>query len=243
MSAIQILGINAVVMVVYMLALWAASLVIKDASLADSFWGLGFVVAAVVYFLFTEGYSGRKILILALVAIWGLAHSLYHFNRRTGRGEDPRYQALRAKRPRSFWWFSLLRIFLLQAVLLWVISIPLFAAQYSAEPVRLVAWDIVGIVLWLLGFGLEALGGARLAGFEADPESGGRVADSGVRRYLQRPSGWGGAMVWWAFYLMAVAAGGWWTFFSPLLVTILALRPYGAGLSGGALPEERNSAA
>lgn len=120
-SVVQVLGINAIVIFVYMTGLWITSLARRDVSIVDSFWGLGFVVSAVVYFVFTDGLLARKILLLTIVGIWGLRLSFYIFRRNYGKPEDPRYAAMRAKRGPAFWWVSYFQIFLLQGALMFSI--------------------------------------------------------------------------------------------------------------------------
>lgn len=236
MSAIQLLGISAAVVLIYMVALWITSLVIRDASIVDSFWGLGFVVCSAVYFIFAEGFVGRKILTVVLVALWGLRLSFYIFRRRSGKPEDPRYVAMRERRGRSFWWFSLFQVFLLQGLLMWVISHVLFAAQSGAEPARLVGWDIAGLAVWVIGFFFEAVGDFQLARFKADPTNRGKVMDRGLWRYTRHPNYFGEVTMWWGYFLIAVAAGGWWAFYGPIIMTLLILR-----VSGITLLEKRQS--
>ncbi len=63
---------NFVAVTGFMSAVWALSVVIKNASIADTFWGLGFVLVAWITFLGAEGYLGRRLLITLLVTAWGL---------------------------------------------------------------------------------------------------------------------------------------------------------------------------
>lgn len=52
------------IILVAMTALWVLSLILRDASIVDIFWGTGFVITAWVYFSLTpEGFPGRKWLI------------------------------------------------------------------------------------------------------------------------------------------------------------------------------------
>ena len=53
---------------VLMLMVWLLSLVKKDASIVDTFWGLGFVLIAAVSYAATSGYHQRKVLVTSLAA-------------------------------------------------------------------------------------------------------------------------------------------------------------------------------
>ncbi len=95
MTIWQIWGTAALVILAYMTAIWVASLAKKNASIVDIFWGLGFVIVGWVYFALTDGYIGRKALLMILVTIWGLRLSGYILWRNWGRGEDFRYRKCR----------------------------------------------------------------------------------------------------------------------------------------------------
>jgi len=95
-----------------MTILWLISVKIKNVSIVDLFWGFGFVVAAVVYFIFTDGFETRKILLMTLVAIWGLRLSIYLAWRNIGKGEDFRYQKFRKDFGENrYWWYSFFSVF------------------------------------------------------------------------------------------------------------------------------------
>jgi steroid 5-alpha reductase family enzyme len=197
----------------------------------DIFWGTGFVIATWFYFAQTpDGSEPRRWLIATLVALWGLRLSVYIFRRNRGKGEDPRYAKWRAEAGPGWWWRSFFKVFLLQGVLLWVISIPLLAAQVSPSPARLILLDGLATLLWGVGFFFEVVGDAQLARFKADPTNRGKVLSRGVWRYSRHPNYFGEAAMWWGYFLLAGAAGGWWTVFSPILMTFLLLRVSGVTL-------------
>ena len=50
-----------------MILLWIVSLLRKDASIVDSFWGIGFAVIAWTSYLFTQGFVLRKLILCSLV--------------------------------------------------------------------------------------------------------------------------------------------------------------------------------
>ncbi len=232
MGFVYIFLMAGLVILALMTALWLVSLRLKNASIVDIFWGTGFVVAAWFYFALTpDGFAGRKILLAALATIWGLRLSIYIFWRNHGKPEDFRYQKWRREEGGSWWWKSYPRVFLLQGFLMWVISLPLLAAQISPMPARFTILDGLGVLVWLVGFYFEAAGDLQLARFKADPANSGRVMDRGVWRFTRHPNYFGDAAQWWGFWLLAAAAqGGWWTFISPLLMTFFLLRVSGVAL-------------
>ena len=130
-----------------------------------------------LYFLLApQGLPARKLLIAALVTIWGLRLSLYIFarnrgtlaphgaQRSAGEGEDFRYVAMRQAAGASWWWQSYLKVFVLQGVLMWLISAPLLAAQTGATP-SLTILDGLGALVWAIGFCFEAADDWQLSRF------------------------------------------------------------------------------
>ena len=214
-----------------MTLLWLLSLLLKNSSIVDIFWGTGFVIFAwVAFFLTPDGFLARKLLLTILVTIWGLRLSIYILVRNWGKPEDFRYQAWRKEHGKKWWWYSFFQVFLLQGVLLTVIAARLLAAQITPTPVRLGVLDFIAIPLWAIGFFFESVGDWQLKRFKGDPANKGKVLDRGVWRYTRHPNYFGDSTQWWAYYLIAASAGGWWTIFSPILMTILLLRVSGVKL-------------
>lgn len=240
MDFLAIWGAAGAIVLGLMTALWLISLRLRDSSIVDSFWGSGFVIVNWFYFALTpDGSEPRRWLIAALVTLWGLRLSVYILRRNWGKGEDPRYARWREETGPAWWWRSFFKVFLLQGILLWVISIPLLAAQVNPAPAQLTLPDALAILLWAVGFFFEAAGDAQLARFKADPANRGKVLDRGVWRYSRHPNYFGEAAMWWGYYLLAAAAGGWWTIFSPALMTFLLLRVSGVTLLERGLKEAK----
>jgi len=233
------LGLGAVILGM-MTLLWLVSLALKNSSIVDILWGTGFVITTWAAFLLTpDGFLMRKLILCVLVTIWGLRLSLHILMRNWGKSEDFRYQAWRKEAGAAWWWRSFFKVFLLQGILLWIISAPLLAVQLSAQPDHLTWLDILAVPVWLIGFFFEALGDWQLMRFKANPINKGKVFQTGVWRYTRHPNYFGDATQWWAYYLIALAAGGWWTIFSPIMMSSLLLRVSGVTLLEKTLQEEK----
>lgn len=231
MSFLELSALAGLVTLGLMTILWLISLLLKNSSIVDIFWGTGFVILAWVYFALTpDGFLTRKLILAILTSVWGLRLSLYILWRNKGKPEDFRYQKWREENGKRWWWWSFFQVFLLQGLLMWIISMPLLAAQTRPSPDRLTVFDILGIGFWAIGFFFEAAGDLQLARFKADPANKGKVMDRGVWRYTRHPNYFGDAAQWWGYYLIAAAAGGWWTLFSPALMTTLLMRVSGVTL-------------
>lgn len=228
MSLLEMIGIAAGAIAGYMTIVWLISLALRDTSIVDVFWGLGFVMTTYIYFAITpDGFAPRKWLLCGLVTVWGLRLSLYILRRNWGKGEDFRYQKWREAAKGQWWWRSYFKVFLVQGALMWIISMPLLAAQLSPMPDRLTALDALAVLVWGVGFFFEAVGDWQMARFKANPANRGQVMRSGLWRYTRHPNYFGDATQWWGFGLLAGAANGWWTLFSPALMTFLLVRVSG----------------
>jgi steroid 5-alpha reductase family enzyme len=223
-----------------MVLLWLVSLLLKNSSIVDIFWGAGFVLSAWFYALLLPGsLSLRQGLFLALVTLWGMRLTLHILIRNWGKPEDFRYQKWREEAGRGWWIRSLFKVFLLQGILMWLISAPLLAAQYHHSQSHLIWLDYVALVIWAIGFFFEAAGDAQLVQFRANPAHKGKLLNTGVWKYTRHPNYFGDAAQWWAFYLFSLAAGAWWTVFSPLLMTFFLVKVSGVALLEKTLAETK----
>jgi len=232
-------------------ATWLLSLMLGNVSIVDSLWSLMFVMLAWAYYVLGVGGGAggggvgvvggaplsRAVLMLVLVTVWGLRLSIYITWRNHGHGEDRRYQAIRARNQPNFAFKSLYLVFALQAVLAWVISLPLLGGIASGGSVGWV--DALGVAFWVVGLAFEAGGDWQLSRFKADPANRGKVMDRGFWRFTRHPNYFGDFAVWWGLYLMAMAAGAWWSIVGPLLMSVLLMRVSGVTLLEKDIGERR----
>jgi steroid 5-alpha reductase family enzyme len=226
-----------VVVLTSLTLLWLVSLRLRDASIVDPFWGPGFALATLTYWLVDGSPSARGTLVLVLVAAWALRLGWHLLRRNRREGEDPRYAAMRARHGERFPRVSLFRVFWLQGAILWIISLPLLAAVRSDPPLGLL--DLLAAAIALSGLVIEATADGQLRRFRADPASRGRVLDTGLWRYSRHPNYFGDAVVWWGLWGVAAAGGAWWTVFSPAAMTFLLLEVSGVPLLEKGLEESR----
>jgi steroid 5-alpha reductase family enzyme len=235
----EVLLASAAAIVVLMLATWIVSLVLHDASIVDPVWPFGFVVVAWVTRAIADGLPARQWLIVGMVTIWGLRLSIYLAWRKHGAPEDPRYQAMRRHWGDRFALVSLLTVFTLQGVLMWIVSLPAQLGQVRDTP-DLGVLAFLGVALWLLGFVFESVGDAQLARFKADPASSGQVMDRGLWRYTRHPNYFGDACVWWGIALVAAETGiGAIGIIGAVVMTVLLVRVSGVPLLEKSMAKRR----
>ena len=240
MTFFQIYFQALLVIIGLMSLLWIISVIIKNVSIVDLFWGFGFVLANGFYFLSTEGLAPRKIILLILVSVWGLRLSGYLAWRNIGKGEDFRYKQFRSKYGETrYWWVSFFQTFLLQGILMWLISAPLLGAQYYGLNNNTGILDYAGILLWITGFIFESAGDFQLARFKADPSNKGKVLSSGFWRYTRHPNYFGDSAVWWGYGFICLAAGSIIPVLGSILMTALIIKVSGVALLEQNLKEKK----
>ena len=213
--------VSAAVILGSMFALWLLSLALRDSSIVDIAWGPLFVAVAAVGAVLGQGWAGRQLLVLAMVALWGLRLGWHIHQRNKGRGEDPRYARWREQFGDAWWWVSLFRVFLLQGAVLWVVSLPIQVVMAVPGPAHFTGWDALGEIVWAAGFLIEAIADAQLTAFKADPKRSG-VLDAGLWRWSRHPNYFGEAVLWWGIWIPALAVPwGWATVVSPIVITLL----------------------
>lgn len=208
---------------------WLLTLKPRNVTLVDSMWALFFLLACLINVIYLPPISTRAWLILTLVGVWSVRLSGYLHWRNHGKPEDARYQAIRARNQPNFEYKSLYLVFLLQAILAWIISLPLQATLQSTSP-DLTWLDGLGIGLWLVGMGFQVVGDLQLARFKSKSGNEGKVLDTGVWRYTRHPNYFGESCIWWGYYCIGLAAGAWWSVVSPIFMTFLLVKVTGVKL-------------
>lgn len=204
----------------YMCVWFAISLIKKRNDVADTAWGLGFVLLAWVSFVFSSGKNNAALLINILVTIWGLRLAYHIHKRNYNKPEDARYQQWRAQW-KYFYTRSFFQVFTLQGILLWLISWPITYINFHSY-YRLMDVSWLGLLIWLVGFGFESIGDAELKQFIANPTNKGKLMTGGLWKYSRHPNYFGEVMQWWGIFVMALSVTNEWVLIvSPLTITIL----------------------
>jgi steroid 5-alpha reductase family enzyme len=225
------LAVTAVLVAGLMLATFAYAMRTRVHAIMDTVWPLGFVLIALVSFLLSAGSGdgGRRVLMLALVAAWGLRLGVHIYSRNRGQGEDKRYASLLRRNTGSVAAFVLRYIYWAQGRVMWFVSLPVQVAMYERAQLGFVSW--LGVAVWAVGFTFEAVGDLQLRRFKADPANAGRVLDTGLWRYTRHPNYFGDAVLWFGLWLLACSHWlGLVLVVSPLYMTNMLVRHTGKRL-------------
>lgn len=216
---------------ILMTILWLFSIALTNVSIVDLFWGFGYVITNLYYYLETGTPNTVKIILLVLVSIWGLRLTVYLSWRNVGKGEDFRYKQFRkdfgAKR---YWWFSFFQTFLLQGVLMWIISSTLLGVNLNSYELKYPIIFYLGTIIWLIGFIFETGGDWQLANFKKKKENKGKVLNTGFWKYTRHPNYFGDSAVWWGYAFMAISVGAYWYIIGSIIMTLLIIKVSGVAL-------------
>lgn len=184
---LTLIGTALVTMTVVMLALWVVQLRGRNASLADVGWCLGLVGVVTWYGAAASGDPGRRGLVMAMIAVYGLRLGSYVLlNRVIGKTEDARYEYMRR-------WLGtreqmgVSAYFLLQAPAVALFSLPPLAVMQNPRP-TFSLWDLAGVLIWFVAVVGEATADWQLARFRAKAWNTNRVCRDGLWRYSRHPN-------------------------------------------------------
>jgi steroid 5-alpha reductase family enzyme len=169
----------------------------------------------------------RSYLLAALIWIWAIRLGTFLFRRIRSAGSDERFDDIKPNFAR----------FLLAWTLqgLWV-SFSLAAALAAITAERksdLGILAVIGLVVWLVGFGIEVTADRQKTLFRARPENKGKFIDEGLWSWSRHPNYFGEIVLWVGIAIIAapVLRGWQWvTLISPLFVTVLLTRISGVPL-------------
>jgi steroid 5-alpha reductase family enzyme len=224
--------------VILFTVLWAVSLRLENSSIADAAWGPGILVIGLTYYFTSSGGTLRAHLTLALLAIWAIRLATHLGIRIRLQGEDYRYATWRDRYENHWWWVSYFKVFLLQAVIAWLVSLPIYFSVVSLEPRSLTLLDYLGVLLFASGLIFESVADEHLRRFRANRANRGKVLDTGLWRYTRHPNYFGEAVLWWGFGVIGVATGGVPGLLGPAVLTYLLIYVSGVSLLESTLIEK-----
>lgn len=227
MSVVGILGL---ILFFYMCGWFVVSILKKRNDVADIAWGVGFVVLAWASFTLFHASSGRAVLVVALVSVWGVRLARHIAKRHNGKEEDYRYALWRTAWGRWFYVRSFFQVYMLQGILLFIIALPVILINADHGRVWNVL-DFVGTIVWIVGFYFEVVGDAQLARFIRNPNNKGKLMQEGLWRFTRHPNYFGEVAQWWGIWLLALSVPyGALGIIGPVTITFLILKVSGVPL-------------
>lgn len=220
-----------------MLVAWLISVARRNVAIVDVFWGVAIAGAGITWVFSQQEPGTRGVLVAILAVTWAARLGGHILWRSLGQPEDRRYREIRARNQPNFTLKSLYLVFALQAVLAWLVALPLLGAALGDRPIG--SLDRLGTLVWAFGLVFEAVADFQLARFQANPANAGGVMDQGLWRFSRHPNYFGEFCLWWGIWLIALSAGAWWSAVGPLLLTFFLLKFSGVALTEKDIAERR----
>ncbi len=214
----------------YMTGWFIVSLIKRRNDVADTAWGLGFILVAWTSFYYGAIQNRAGIITGILVTIWGTRLAWHIHKRNKGKTEDYRYKTWRETWGKWFYVRSYLQVYVLQGFLLFLIAIPILIINTNQSSVNKIPL-IIGVIVWVIGFVFESVGDAQLARFIKDPNNKGKLMRSGLWQYTRHPNYFGEITLWWGVFIIGLSVqNGIWGIIGPLTITLLITKISGIPL-------------
>jgi len=188
----------------------------------DTAWGLGFVYIVWLAYAISQEHGGLKLLAAIFVTIWGLRLTAHITTRNVKRSEDYRYVSYREKWKGNYWPTAYGRIFLVQGLLLWAISLSCVAIMVAEVP----AWGwlaAIGFIVWGLGIIYETVGDWQLRRFGKTKKPG-EIMTTGLWRYSRHPNYFGEIVTWCGAAIVAISYQQYWGIIGAFVISILIIK-------------------
>ncbi|MGB7431722.1 MAG: DUF1295 domain-containing protein [Ahrensia sp.] len=219
------LAVTLIVTSLVFTGIWLIHVSTEDAGVIDFYWGPGFAVIGFITMAFHGTFSIEHTIFMAAITLWA-ARLTWHLGTRHMRAtsEDGRYREMRSQGGKTYWWASLFKVFLLQAVILWVIATPVhIAMRTSVAPDFNVLVFGLGLAIFAVGFVIESVADAQLVRGKkqrAHSDASPQIVEQGLWAMSRHPNYLGEIILWWGLGVSAFAiSGSLFALGGPLLLT------------------------
>ena len=210
--------------IAFMTFLWIVSLLVKDASIVDIFWGPAFIVlGSSLLISMDQVYSERSLFILFLVSLWAIRLASHIGFRNIGHGEDFRYVEWRNESGKNYWWHSFIRVFLLQGSLCTLVGVSIYFGYLNEKPLSFIETMFCSTIFFI-GFAWESISDLQLKAFKKDPKNKGKICKNGLWKFSRHPNYFGDLVVWISIFSFSISSE------NLLLITGSILSPLIMGL-------------
>lgn len=224
---IDIAKFSSIALSLYLIVVMVIALIRENNGIMDIAYGGGFVGIVWCLALLGPAWTDRQVILMGCITVWGLRLMFRIFMKNWGKPEDFRYRTWREewlkKGALYFFLRSFGQIYLLQGVIVLIISFPVFLVFSSKAGLAPLEWyNWLGLVIWLTGFFFEVIGDWQLDRFIRNPVNKGSLMTTGLWKYTRHPNYFGEATMWWGIFLVVIGLpGAMLAVMSPLLITFL----------------------
>ena len=198
------LSITLLITIAYQLIAFAIAFSLKFDKITDFAGGTNFVLLSILTLAIASTSSARNIIASLFIIIWAARLSGFLLFRILKTGKDDRFDDKRDK------FFPFLGFFVFQMVWVWIVSMPVTVLnspnvrQYH-QPSFGTGCDIAGIIMWVIGFSMEAISDVQKYLFRSNPDNKGKTCDKGLFSWSRHPNYFGEILTQFAVYTISLS--------------------------------------
>ena len=190
----------------YFTAIFIYAQILKNNSIVDIGWGMGFVIGSWVTLLTTETPTLLSYLVVAFITIWGVRLSVRLFKRNWGKPEDFRYAQWRQEWGKNVVITAFFRVFMIQGLINFIVG----SAAYSTIRYNTFSGGIDsvfvygGLLIALIGLYFEVVGDEQLRkNIEENKRKGTKsLIQTGLWSITRHPNYFGEILIWVGLYVV-----------------------------------------
>ncbi|CAN6478646.1 unnamed protein product [Victoria cruziana] len=214
------LALTAIVTIGYQFLFFVVTALLRIDKVTDFAGSTNFVILAILTLCVRGLWHFRQVVLSLLVIIWGLRLGLFLLMRILQWGEDRRFDEMRNNigKLAVFWIF--------QAVWVWTVSLPVTVVNASGRSPGVRALDIIGWIMWFVGFSVEATADQQKLQFKNFPGNRGKWCNVGLWKFSRHPNYFGEILLWWGIFVAAtpvLQGAEWLVVVGPVFLTGLLL--------------------
>ncbi|XP_042499627.1 uncharacterized protein C594.04c-like isoform X5 [Macadamia integrifolia] len=214
------LALTAIITVGYQLFFFVVTALLQFDKVTDFAGSTNFIILAILTLVLKGTWHFRQVILTLLVVIWGLRLALFLLMRILQWGEDRRFDEMRS----NLWKLAVFWTF--QAVWVWTVSLPVTVVNSSDRNPSLQAEDIIGWIIWIIGFTVEATADQQKLLFKNSMNNKGKWCNVGLWRFSRHPNYFGEILLWWGIFVASapvLESNEWLVILGPIFLTLLLL--------------------
>jgi len=224
------------ILFVYLTSMIALITYKGDTSIGNFTWGGGVLITTRYTFIRLSNFLLPQIVVTGMIGLWSIRLITYVYNRYTGK--DPRFtgwkwHGFKALIINTIWIYG-------QSLMIGIMSFPIVLINTYNVPRSFSFFDILGIIIWIIGYCWETMSDHQLSHFMRNPANKGHVMTDGLWHYSRHPNYFGESLMWVGIFCMALSVPyGWMTIITPITITFLLVYVTGIPLLENAMADNR----
>uniref|UniRef100_M1A491 Oxidoreductase, acting on the CH-CH group of donors n=1 Tax=Solanum tuberosum TaxID=4113 RepID=M1A491_SOLTU len=179
----------------YQLTFFIITALFRFDKVTDFAGGTNFIILAILTLVLKGSWHFRQVVLSLFVVIWGLRLGLFLLMRILQWGEDRRFDDIRDNLGK------LAIAWILQAIWVWTVSLPVTVVNASDKQPSVQTQDIIGWIMWIIGILVEITADQQKLAFKNSPENRGKWCSVGLWKYSRHPNYFGELFARINFYL------------------------------------------